>query len=311
MNSTYTSIVHSIRRFNRFYTNVLGLLEQYLLDSEFSLSEARVLYELNNIENCTSKKLIEALRMDSGYLSRMMKRFEAFNLTYKVRSAEDGRLYFLYLTDKGRETLARLDALSDQQISLMVDKLQVHNQKKLVEGMEMIESAITDNPVSAEEKVSIRSEIRPGDIGYLIYLHGWIYAKECGYNHVFEGYVCKTFYEFLENYSPKKDRIWLAEANGIIIGAIGIVGHTSEKAQLRWFILHPDFRGMGLGKRLLSQATQYCREKGYRQVYLETTEDQKHAIHMYTQAGFRFKKEYRSSAWGVDHVELTYEWNLS
>ena len=102
MNSTYTSIVHSIRKFNRFYTNVLGLLEQYLLDSEFSLSEARVLYELNNIENCTSKKLIEALRMDSGYLSRMMKRFEAFNLTYKVRSAEDGRLYFLYLTDKGR-----------------------------------------------------------------------------------------------------------------------------------------------------------------------------------------------------------------
>ena len=310
MNTIHTPLIRTIRRFNRFYTNVLGLLDQHMLDSEFSLSEARVLYEIGHIENCTSKRLIEELRIDSGYLSRIIKRFEKRGLIYRVQSREDGRLYYLHLTDAGKETLSKLDALSDQQIDQMILRLREQNQKKLVEGMEMVENALAEKPVFTEETMNIRCELRPGDIGYLIHLHGWIYAEECGYNHVFEGYVCKTFYEFFENYNPEKDRFWFAEANGKMIGAIAIVGHSAKRAQLRWFILHPEFRGKGLGKKLLNEAVQYSRERGYRHVFLETTEDQKTAIHMYMQAGFKKIKEHENGAWGVNHVEQTYELTL-
>lgn len=160
---------------------------------------------------------------------------------------------------------------------------------------------------SDKSEITLRSELKPGDAGLLIHLHGWIYAAECGYNYEFEGYVCKTLYQFFENYAPKKDRLWFAEANGEMIGAIAIVGHTVKKAQLRWFILHPAFRGMGLGAKLMREALDYCREKGYRHVFLETTQDQQQAIGMYKKAGFFKTAEKESQMWGRDLVEETYE----
>ncbi|VBB08940.1 acyl-coa n-acyltransferase [Lucifera butyrica] len=310
MDSAATPLIQSIRRFNRFYTNILGLLDQHMPDSDFSLSEARVLYEIGHTGNCTATKLIEELRMDPGYLSRMIKRFETHSLIYRVKSLEDGRLYYLYLTEQGKKALSKLDALSDRQIAQMIGRLAAEEQKELINGMKTIETALAAKPVLAEESVIIRSELKPGDAGWLIYLHGWIYAEECGYNSVFEGYVCKTFYEFLVAYNPNKDRLWLAEANGEIVGAVAIVGHSSPKAQLRWFILHPQFRGRGLGNRLLSEALQYCREKGVGRVFLETTEDQKTAIAMYRKAGFRKVAEHENNTWGKTLIEQTYELNL-
>ncbi|AOY76489.1 bifunctional helix-turn-helix transcriptional regulator/GNAT family N-acetyltransferase [Clostridium formicaceticum] len=314
MNSAHKSLIHTIRRFNRFYTNILGLLDHHMLDSEFSLSEARVLYEIAHIENCTSKKLIEKLSIDPGYLSRIIKRFEKSGMTYRVQSTEDGRLYYLYLTDRGKETLLRLDELSDRQIFQMIFRLQEEKQKKLVEGMEVIENLLSAKPILTEEnteaKVNIRCDLKPGDVGYLIHLHGWIYAKECGYNHIFEGYVCKTFYDFFENYHPEKDKFWFAEVKGNMIGAIAIVGHSAKKAQLRWFILHPKFRGMSIGNRLLNEAIQYCREKGYQSVFLETTEEQKTAIRMYEKVGFRKVAERENHGWGKNLLEQTFELNL-
>lgn len=310
MDSVQAPLIGSIRKFNRFYTNILGLLDQHMPDSEFSLSEARVLYEIAHTENCTSKKLIEELKIDSGYLSRIIKRFEKYNLTYRVQSAEDGRLYYLYLTDEGKEIFMKLNEQSNRQIGRLIGQLSEQNQKKLAEGMGAIENALLQKSTSPSEKISIRCELRPGDIGLLIHLHGWIYAEECGYNHVFEGYVCKTFYEFFEKYSPKKDRFWFAETDGKIIGAIAIVGHTKKRAQLRWFILHPEFRGLGLGRRLLNDALQYCRDQGYQNVFLYTTEDQKTAIGMYTKAGFKKVAEHKNQTWGKELVEETYELSL-
>ena len=311
MNSIYTPLVHSIRKFNRFYTNILGLLDHHMPGSEFSLSEARVLYEIGHMENCTSKKLIEELRIDSGYLSRIIKRFEKHNLTYRVKSSEDGRLYYFYLTDVGKETLSRLDDRSNQQIYQMIVQLQEQNQKRLVKGIQAIESALSRDSVFGNETINLRCELKPGDVGQLIHLHGWIYAQECGFNHVFEGYVCKTIYDFFESYSPHKDRFWFAEVDGEMIGAIAIVGHSAEKAQLRWFILHPEFRGIGLGSRLLNEAIQYCREKGYKTIFLVTTEDQKTAIKMYVKAGFKKVAAHENQAWGKDLIEQTFELNLS
>lgn len=309
MQTANISVIRAVRKFNRFYTNTLGLLDQHLLDSEFSLSEARVLYEIGHTEHCTAKMLIDTLRIDAGYLSRILKRFEKKGLSYRVQSQEDGRLYYLYLSDQGRETLAQLDALSDEQIRQWMNRLPEQAQRTVAEHMTAIERTLSDQ-ADAPRRVQLRTELKPGDIGMLIHLHGWIYAQECGYNHIFEAYVCKTFCEFLAHYHPDKDRIWLAEADGAVIGAIAIVGHSEHKAQLRWFILHPDYRGMGLGKRLLGEAVQYCKDKGYRHVFLETTEDQHTAIRMYKNAGFRQTEERANSAWGVQHVELTYELHL-
>lgn len=305
MNSIYQSTIHTIRRFNRFYTNVLGLLDQHMLDSDYSLSEARILYEIGHSEGCTAKKLIEVLRIDPGYLSRIIKGFEKQGLTYRVRSTEDGRLYLLYLTDKGRQTLLNLNELSDQQIHQMLNQLSDVDQKRLVKGMEMVEETLSGKPDST--KISIRSTLKPGDVGQLIYLHGWIYAQECGYNHGFEGYVCKTFYDFFQSPRPDLDRFWLAEVKDEIVGAIAILGHSPEVAQLRWFILHPRYRGIGLGKTLLEKAVEYCYEKKFKRVFLETTEDQETAISMYTRAGFRKVSEHESSGWEKTLVEQTFE----
>lgn len=300
------SVVHAIRKFNRFYTNILGLLEQHLLQSDYSLSEARVLFEIGHDENCTATMLIDKLRLDAGYLSRILKRFEKQELICRVRSEEDGRLYHLSLTDRGREILSRLNALSDEQIRRLINPLPENERSRVAHHMASIERVLSLNDTAAPE-VRIRTDLRPGDVGSLIHLHGWIYAQECGYNHVFEGYVCQTFADFFNGYNPEKDRFWIAEDGEQIVGAIAIVGHSEHTGQLRWFILHPEYRGIGLGKTLLRQSVQYCKEKGYRRVFLETTEDQKTAIAMYEKEGFRQVAEHHNRAWGVDHVELTYE----
>ncbi|MHB1454886.1 MAG: GNAT family N-acetyltransferase [Saccharofermentanales bacterium] len=163
------------------------------------------------------------------------------------------------------------------------------------------------NTKVTKDMISIRDELRPGDVGYLIHLHGWIYAKECGFNHEFEGYVCKTFYDFYNRYSPDKDRIWFAEYGSEIVGAIAIVGHTPTRAQLRWFILHPSFRGLGLGRTLMNKAMDFCKEKGYTNLFLETTVDQKTAVEMYLKAGFRVVSEEKVTMWGRDLLTQTYE----
>ena len=310
VNSIYMPLIQTVRGFNRFYTNILGLLDRHLLDSQFSLSEVRVLYEIGHTENCTAKNLSEELRIDPGYLIRMLRYFEKRMLTDRVKSAKDARLYYLYLTDQGKETLAKLEELSNRQIDQMIGRLPAPDQRKLVEGMQTIENVLSEKPGPVREKVIIRNELKPGDAGDLIHLHGRIYAAECGYNHVFEGYVCKTLYDFLVNYSPEKDRIWFAEAGGRMIGAIAVFGHSPQKAQLRWFILHPQFRGIGLGGTLFDKALQYCREKGFQKVFLETTTDQKTAIKMYTKAGFQKVAEHENHAWGKNLVELTFELDL-
>jgi DNA-binding MarR family transcriptional regulator/GNAT superfamily N-acetyltransferase len=311
VNNIDTTLISRIRGFNRFYTNILGLLGQHLLDSEFSLADARVLYDIGAMENCTAKKLSEELRIDRGYLSRIIKRFEKDNLIYRVQSAEDRRLYYLYLTDKGKDILSKLNDRSNNQIRQMVGSIPEQEQKSIVESMETIESLLTRKSGFLSEKVKIRYDLRPGDVGCLIYLHGWIYAEECGYNHEFEGYVCKTFYNMFENYSPQKDRIWFAEFNGNIIGAIAIVGHSPVRAQMRWFLIHPAFRGIGLGRTLMNEALKYCKEKGYKRIFLETTEDQKTAIGMYMNAGFKKVAEAENNIWGKRLIEQTYQLELT
>ncbi len=307
MSQAETEIL-KIRRFNRFYTNLLGLLDRHLLETEFSLTEARVLYELGEADACTAKELTRRLNVDPGYLSRILKQFEKKGLTERMRSSEDGRLHPIRLTEKGQETLRWLSGRSDGQSRSLIEKLNPSQRTDLTDSMERIQRYLSggENP-----PVTIRHDLRPGDAGALIQMHGWIYEKEHGYNHIFEGYVCKTLYEFLTAYDPAKDRIWFAESGGQMVGAIAVVGHSDGVAQLRWFLLRPDFRGLGLGRRLMDGALRFAKECGYRKIFLITTDIQTTAIRMYEKAGFRKVSETVSDAWGVALTELVFEMPLT
>jgi len=152
----------------------------------------------------------------------------------------------------------------------------------------------------------MRHQIKLGDIGYLTYLHGVIYAKERGYNQTFEAYVAGGLSEFVRSFSPDRDRIWLAEANGRIVGSIAIVGHLKTDAQLRWFLVHPDYRGLGIGKGLLNDALRFCRERKYKTVFLWTTSELTEAGRLYTRFGFEKTEEKTHKIWGKKVTEERY-----
>lgn len=303
MQSKLDSEVRAIRSFNRYYTNVLGLLDKGILDSDFSLSEVRVLHEVRRQEGCTSKHLADALHMDAGYLSRMLSRFEKSGLLEKRKSAEDGRAYDLLLTDKGESVAKAFDERSDGQIRDLISSVSAVERSHLVQSMTSIEGILSDGANVKPEDIRIRHNIVPGDIGYITYMHGWIYKEEYGYSTAFEAYVAQSLSDFVLNYKAGYDRLWIAEHNEKIVGCIGIVGH-GERAQLRWFLLHPDYRGIGLGRRLLLGAIDFCREVGYNGVFLETTTDLDKAIGMYERAGFAKVSERENNTWRDDLTEL-------
>jgi len=156
----------------------------------------------------------------------------------------------------------------------------------------------------------IRHHIKPGDIGDLTYLNGLLYAEECGYNQKFEAYVAYGLAEFVQKFSPDKDRIWLAETNGRIIGSIAIVGHSEVEAQLRWFLVHPDYRKLGIGKKLLEEALQFCKERKYKAIFLLTTSELVEAGRLYVRFGFGKTEEKTHEIWGKRVTEERYDLRL-
>jgi GNAT superfamily N-acetyltransferase len=153
----------------------------------------------------------------------------------------------------------------------------------------------------------IRHELKPGDIGYLTYLHGILYAKEYKYDQTFEAYVAHGLVEFVKSFNPYRDRIWLAEAEGRIIGSVAIVRSTKLEAQLRWYLVHPDYRGRGLGKILIREALDFCKDRKYNSVFLWTTSELTAAAHLYTEAGFKKKEVKSHNVWGKFLAEEKYE----
>ncbi|WP_145142195.1 helix-turn-helix domain-containing GNAT family N-acetyltransferase [Paenibacillus sp. Y412MC10] len=310
MHKTFTEEVTTIRKFNRFYTNVLGLLNQDILKSDYSLSEARVLHEIQKTEKCSSKNLAETLSMDAGYLSRIIKKLQEDELVDKKPSSEDGRSYFLYCTEKGEEKMAELNALSEEQIYDMVKSLSNEDRTKIVQNMTSLEHILTGRKNLKLEDINIRTKVKPGDASYITYMHARIYSEEYNYNTpVFEGYVAQSFHDFLLNYDSNKYKLWIAEHNHEIVGSIAILDH-GERAQLRWFLLHPDYRGIGLGKHLFNGAIDYCKQKKFKKVFLDTTNDLDQAISMYTKAGFVKVGETENNSWRPDLTELEFELDL-
>lgn len=305
-----SAVVSDIRRFNRFYTGMIGLLNQHILESNLSLSEVRVLYEIGHLGKCTAGQLTAILKIDGGYLSRMLKKFEKGGWLNRQQSTADGRTFFLYLSAAGKRLLSGLEERSTREIRQITGHLSGKQQQQVAGAMKTIEEILTAQPGEQTTDIHIRYNLLPGDVGYLIYLHGQLYAKESGYNLEFEAYVCKTFYEFLPTYNPAKDRMFLATVNDQIVGSVAILGSSRHLAQLRWFLIHPDYRGKGLGKKMLEEAIAFCKEKNYQKVYLMTTSMQETAIALYKNAGFRKTGEKYLQLWGQQLYEQRYDMDL-
>jgi DNA-binding MarR family transcriptional regulator/GNAT superfamily N-acetyltransferase len=308
--SVNLEVVQEVSEFNRYYTGLVELLNRHISESNISLSALRVLIKVRQEEEITAGKLIESLGIDGGYLSRMLKAFETNHLVSKRKSTADGRTWFLQLTAKGKTLLQTLEEQSDNQIKELLTPLPEEQQKGLAGAMKTIRHILSEENTLTTNDIEFRRQLLPGDAGYLIYLHGALYAKEAGFNLAFETSVCKAFYEFLEAYNAAKDQVFLALHGTQIIGSIVVSAFSRYVVQIRWYLVHPDFRGMGLGKKLLNEALDFCREKGFQKVYLMTTSKQETANILFKRTGFRKTGEKQLSMYGQQLFEERYDMDL-
>lgn len=154
--------------------------------------------------------------------------------------------------------------------------------------------------------IAIRTELRPGDLGYMIYMHGDLYGKEYGYGIPFETYVAKGLCEFYEKYDPERSRVWLCEHKGRIIGSL-LLMDRGKAAQLRYFLIQPEYRGIGLGGKLINLYMDFLQKRGYKESYLWTTHELSTAAFLYKQVGFKLTEEKESTAFGKPLREQRYD----
>jgi DNA-binding MarR family transcriptional regulator/GNAT superfamily N-acetyltransferase len=280
--------VAAVRRFNRFYTRTIGVLQERLLHSSFSLAEARVLYELAHCPGATATGLGRELGLDSGYLSRILQRFERDGLISRVSSEADRRQSALSLTDAGRNAFAPLDAISRDEIGALLGALPEPAQAVLVAAMDRIESLL-GTPDSAATAPWLLRQHRPGDIGWVVARHGALYAEEYGCDQRFEALVANVAGAFLTDHDPLRERCWIAERNGVNIGSVFLVRESDETARLRLLIVEPTARGLGIGKRLVAECIGFARTAGYRRITLWTNDVLSAARAIYQRAGFRLE----------------------
>lgn len=302
------SQVAAMRAFNRFYTRKLGALDQHLLDSPFSLAEARVLYELAHREAVSAKEIGLSLGLDAGYLSRIVQSFDDNGLISRTPLPSDRRQQQLGLTAKGRQAFARLDRSSQKEVAAMLDTLPQPARERLVGAMTTIESVL-EPPAQARSPVLLRSH-RPGDIGWVISRHGAVYAEEYGWDISFEALVAEIGAQFIKGFDPAREHCWIAEVAGEPVGSIFLVRSTDEVAKLRLLLVEKNARGLGAGRALTDQCLRFAREKSYKKVVLWTQSILTAARDIYARAGFRKIAEQPHASFGVELIGETWELEL-
>jgi DNA-binding MarR family transcriptional regulator/N-acetylglutamate synthase-like GNAT family acetyltransferase len=302
--------VEAARRFNRFYTRQIGVLREGAYRSPFSLTEVRVLYELAHRDKPTATALGRELGLDTGYLSRMLRGFERRGLVLKTRSAADGRQSHLSLTVQGRKVFAPLNARSHAEVAALLGGLSAAAQTRVVGAMQTIERLLGD-PAEPPPPVSyLLRPPQPGDLGWVVHRHGAVYAREYGYDQQFEALVAEIVAHFVQRYDPKRERCWIAEQGGEVVGSVFLVERSKTVAQLRLLLVEPKARGSGLGTRLLSECVRFARQTGYRKITLWTQSELRAARRLYEAAGFRVVRRERNHSFGKDLVSETWELDL-
>jgi DNA-binding MarR family transcriptional regulator/GNAT superfamily N-acetyltransferase len=259
--------VGAVRRFSRFYTRRIGLLQDRLLESPFSLTQGRVLYELAHRSDCTATDVAASLGLDHGYLSRILRSFEQQDLVVKRRGKEDGRQWLLALTTKGHKVFAALDHRSQRDVGKMLRNLSDIDQTRVVAAMDTIEALIEREPKA--RAYTLRSH-RPGDMGWVVARHGSLYANEYGWDSTIEAITAEIVSSFLKNYDPKRERCWIAEMDGEPVGSVFLVRDSDDVARIRLLIVDPKARGLGVGRDLVEQSIAFARNAGYSTITLWT-----------------------------------------
>jgi DNA-binding MarR family transcriptional regulator/N-acetylglutamate synthase-like GNAT family acetyltransferase len=297
--------VEAIRRFNRFYTHQIGVLNEGLLDSTFSLAEARVIYELAHHAQTTASALGDELGLDAGYLSRMLNSFKKNGLLDTQPSATDRRQRMLRLTQAGQNAFAMLNARSQHQIEAMLNRLPADTQQRLIAAMRDIEDLLAAPP---EQRVPyILRPHQPGDIGWVVHRHGVLYAAEYGWDERFEALVAGVVAQFIQHYDLKRERCWIAEMNGELVGSVFLVKQSDTVAKLRLLLVEPHARGLGIGKRLVGECIRLARQLGYTTLTLWTNSVLLAARQIYVQAGFQLVSQEAHHSFGRDLVGETWE----
>ena len=297
-----------VRGFSRFWTCRIGVLEEGYLKSPFSLTEARVLYELARAEETSASRLREELGLDAGYLSRILRGFEECGLVDKKPSETDGRRSLLSLTARGREAFAPLDARSQEDIGSMLDALSDAEVERLVEAMRTIEGLLGDRPELGAPYL-LRPH-GPGDMGWVVHRHGALYGREYGWDERFEALVARIVADFVDGYDPARERCWIAERNGEPVGSVFLVKKSHSVAKLRLLLVEPEARGLGIGARLVEECIRFAGSHGYAKLTLWTNDVLHAARNIYERAGFRLVYEEPHHSFGHDLVGQNWEMSL-
>ena len=300
--------VAAMRAFSRFYTKQIGVLHEGFLESPYSLAEGRVLYEMVSSDGLMAMQIGKALGLDAGYLSRILRKLEKGGLIASSRSKSDGRSRLLSLTPQGRKACAMLDARSNKETATLLNRLPVTQQVLLLKSMLAIRSVLDDAP--KHNVPYLLRQHQPGDMGWIVHRHGLLYAQEYGYDETFEALVAQIVSEFIQNYDPKRERCWLAEKDGEIVGSIFLVKKSKTIAKLRLLLVEPSARGLGIGGRLVAECVRFAGQAGYRQITLWTQSDLDAARHLYEKAGFRVTEKKSHHSFGLDLVAETWDLKL-
>ncbi len=306
--STLSQRIETIRRFNRFYTKQIGVLHEGLLKSQFSLTEARVLYELAQQEQTTATALGNELGLDAGYLSRIVSNFEKQGLLQKAPSPTDGRQNLLYLTETGQAEFAKINVRSQEEIGAMLTALPEVDQQRLVDAMQTIATILA--PKAEVRSPYLMRPHQPGDMGWVVHRHAVLYAQEYGWDEQFEALVAEIVAKFIQHFDPKWERCWLAEMDGEIVGSVFLVKQSEEVAKLRLLYVEPAARGVGIGKRLVEECIRFAKRTGYRKITLWTNSILTAARAIYIKAGFQLVHTESYHSFGHDLVGETWELTL-
>ena len=307
--SVCTSHVNSLRAFNRFYTQRIGVLAPYL-GSTLSLTEVRVLYELAHQApqgNLRAAQLGASLGLDAGYLSRILRRFEERGWLKRTRSVHDARLSLLALTRTGRSAFALLQAKSNDEAAALLAPLPAGHQAQLVDALATVRRLLDPQAADATLAGAVLRDPQPGDMGWVVQQHGEIYAREYGFNAEFEALVAEIVARFVRNFQSDRERCWIAELGAERVGAAFVVRKSKTVAQLRLLVLAPQARGQGLGARLSDECISFARARGYRKMVLWTNSCLDAARSIYAKRGFHIVQSAPHHSFGQDLVGETWE----
>ncbi|HEU5023374.1 MAG TPA: helix-turn-helix domain-containing GNAT family N-acetyltransferase [Spirillospora sp.] len=280
--------VGTVRAFNRFYTGVIGVLGEGLVRSPYSLTEARVIFELAQREDTEVLALRRALDLDPGYLSRMLTRFENDGLVVRERAPGDARRQVVRLTGRGREVQAMLDERSSAEIRALLDGLTGDDRRRLLGAMRTVQGVLGER---ARPDGAVLRPLAPGDLGWVVERNGALYAEECGWDRTYEALVARVVAGYVEDHDPERESAWIAEAGGERVGAVFCVRREEDVAQLRLLHVEPGARGLGVGAALVGECVRFATDAGYREIMLWTTALQRPAHRIYERAGFLLEEE--------------------